>query len=221
MIAPIQPRGQGSSSASPWAAWNLRFNPFGEPPAEDIPGLIVEDLDELKAWVKRPAHALQFLGEQGRGKTARLRALEAHLGFPYIYLGEGEPIPSLPQRGGLLLDEAQRLPKRERRVLFGSIEQLVISSHQDVESELVAAGWTVKTIEVGGLGPGRLNAILERRIEWARRNVGPLPRVELHTQRELIRRHGDNLRAILDDLYENFQQAAESGRCQENCHGEM
>ena len=210
-----------SSATSPWAAWNLRFNPFGEPPFEDVPGLIVEDLADLQAWVERPAHALQLLGEQGRGKTARLRALEPQLGFPYIYLAEGEPIPPLPRRGGLLLDEAQRLPKRDRRTLFGTIDQLVLSSHLDLESDLAMDGWTVRTIEVGGLDLARLDAILDRRIEWARRNVGPVPCVKEKAQLELMLRHGDNLRAILDDLYEDFQQAATGGCYQEECNGEV
>lgn len=201
------PTARLTGSPSPWAAWNLRFNPFGEPSSEDVPGLIVENVDDLQAWVETPGHALQLLGDKGRGKTARLRALEPRLQIPYVYLGEGEPIPYLPRCGGLLLDEAQRLPRGQRRRLFNEIDQLALSSHENLERDLSAAGWEVRTVHVGGFETSQLDVILTRRLEWARRGPGPLPQIRTQTRDTLTRHHGDDLRAILDDLYERFQKA--------------
>lgn len=210
-----------TGTPSPWAAWNLRCNPFGEPAPHEVPGLIVADIDGLEIWASKPRHAVQLLGDQGRGKTARLRALEPRLGLPYLYLDEQSPLPELPRSGGLLLDEAQRLPRRRRRRLFGELRHLVLSSHEDLERELVAAGWRVRTVEVSGDTGARLDEILERRIRWARLGPGPLPRVSEATRRALARRHGDDLRSLLDQLYELFQRAVDRSAPPEGRHGEV
>lgn len=198
----------GASPWSPWASWNLRRNPFGEPPPEDLPSLVVANVDELADWLCRPRHTIQFIGHAGRGKSSHLRALQGRLAHvPFVYLGEGEDrVPPVEGRE-LLLDEAQRLPRARRRLLFQALDWLALSTHEDLTRDLEAGGWTVWTVEVGGLGRERLETVLARRLEWARRGPGPLPRLPRATLDELLRRHGDDLRAILDDLYEATQTA--------------
>lgn len=224
-------------TASPWARLGLRWNPFGEPPPEDVADLVVlPELGTWEEWLRRPRTTAQFLGHQGRGKTARLRRLQASFpGVPYLYLGEDRPLPDLPllrrreEEGGpvLLLDEAQRLPRRKRRRLFRRVAELdaslVVGSHEDLAGEMRAAGLEPKTEVVEGLKPDRLRAIVDRRLEWARRSTGePAPSVSTDLDcSELADRFGDDLRSILDHLYEIFQRRAETTNTEARDDGEM
>lgn len=217
----------GRTAASPWARLNLRWNPFGEPPPEEAASLVVlPEAGELASHLERPAAALQLLGRCGRGKTARLRHLQARFPTtPYLYLPEDGPLPTLPRRESqqppgaasrgpallptLLLDEAQRLPRHRRRRLFRSLARegaaLALAAHRDLTRELESAGLAVRTQVVAGLRPRQLQAVLERRLEWSRRGPGPLPDLEPGPE-ELIERFGDDLRSILDHLYERWQE---------------
>jgi hypothetical protein len=62
-----------------------------------------------------------------------------------------------------------------------------------------------------GLDVTRLRGIVERRIDWARRAPGPVPEVSDDALRALIRRHGDDVRAIEGTLYEAIQSMKEPG----------
>lgn len=221
--APPREVAGGRRELFPWARLGLRWNPFGEPPEEDRAGLIVlPEAGELAAPLERPRRVVQLLGHAGRGKTARLRWLERHFpGTPYLYLGEDEPLPTLPwiqaapsreTRPALLLDEAQRLPRRRRRRLFRQVARrgrsLGVSSHRDLTDEMEAAGLEVTTRVVAGLSVTRLLAILDRRLEWARRadaEAGAVPRLDHREARRLLDRFGDDLRGLLDSLYEHYQ----------------
>jgi hypothetical protein len=205
---------------SPWHPLGLRWNPFGEPPPEDVAALIVSSESLVVAdWLRGPRRVQQYLGEAGRGKTARLRWLSARFpDAPYVYIAEGElpPMileqPLMPAPLALLLDEAQRLAPRLRRRLFASIARqggsLAVASHVDLSAELQGAGLCCRTCGVHGLDAHGLLAIVQRRLDWARL-PGRAPAVitRAHAER-LIERFGDNLRAILDNLYEGYQLAA-------------
>lgn len=224
-LGPTRTGGAGSlSPISPWARLNLRHNPFGEPEPDETPHLVVApEVEELVAWLRRARGAVQVLGAAGRGKTARLRAIgRSSPDRPYVYLPQGGPLPRLPSlddaRPGepaLLLDEAQRLPQRKRRRLLRRIAargaSLAVASHEDLAGELRAAGLFPRTVVVAGLDPERLAEIVDRRLEWARLEPGGLPRPDAALRRVLIDRCGDDLRAILDHLYELYQDHLNRG----------
>lgn len=203
---------------SPWRRFHLRRNPFGEPPAEDAGDLVVlPDGEDLVRTLRRPGAAIQILGHQGRGKTARMRFLQRRFPeCPYVYLAEDEPLPDLPKieprSGGgpaLLLDEAQRLPPRRRRRLFRRTARvgaaLALTSHEDLAREMEAGGLTTRTVRVEGLTVDHLLAVVERRLEWARAAPGPIPGLDRTDARRLVDRFGDDLRSLLDHLYETYQ----------------
>lgn len=202
---------------SPWAAWGLRRNPFGEPPREEAGGLVVmPELDEVVAHVGAAPAALQLLGDAGRGKTARLARLgSAFPGSVYVYLPEDGPRPAIPDLVSvplaLRLDEAQRLPRRRRRRLFREAARkglsLAIASHEDLGAELEGAGLAVKTRVVAGLDAAQLRAIVARRLEWASARVCRVPVLDDATAERLLERFGDDLRSLLDHLYDLFQSA--------------
>ena len=196
----------GRAPSLPFAHLNLRCNPFGELEPSLRAELAVVEVAPWVRRLKRPGYAVQFVGDRGRGKTTHLLAIGRH--FPdavYVHVGEGER-PRIPRGHPLLIDEIQRLPPRRRRRVFRRRVSLAIGSHQDVRAELVAAGFDVETVDVGGLVDARrLREILSRRIEAARRRPGPIPQITSPTAHALIDRFGDDLRAIEWHLYDLFQ----------------
>jgi hypothetical protein len=210
---------------SPWHRLGLRWNPFGEPPTEELPSLIVPiEPTPPDDWLQQPRRVQQYLGEAGRGKSARLRRLSAVFpGTAYIYLAEDATPPPLPDPVStpgplaLLLDEAQRLPRRRRRQLFAVVARhgrsLVMASHADLSDEVRAAGLACRTTVIAGLRADDLRAIIDRRIAWARLAAGPPPppAPRLADAERLIAKFGDDVRAILDHLYEIYQDWAVSG----------
>jgi hypothetical protein len=214
-----------TAPVSPWHRLGLRHNPFGEPPPDEIAALMV--LPQAPAWearLRRPRQVLQFLGDAGRGKTARLRALEARFpAAPYVYLADDEPLPKLPpirtvpdSGPALLLDEAQRLPRRRRRRLFRQAARrgaaLVLASHEDLTEEMQRAGLEVRTEVVAGLDIETLLVIVKRRLAWAEGAQAPSAprhpesRLSRDDARRLVDRFGDDLRSLLDHLYEDYQR---------------
>ena len=190
----------------PYAHLNLRRNPFGELELSSWAELAVVEVDHLVPRLREPGFAVQFMGPKGRGKTTHMLALVRR--FPdarYVHVGENER-PRIPHAHPLFVDEIQRVPRRRRRRLFRRPVSLVLGTHEDFRSELVAAGFQVETIGVGSaLDAGRLAEILNLRIEAARRGPGPVPQLTLKTAQAMIDRFGDDLRAIQGAMYDLFQ----------------
>jgi hypothetical protein len=178
------------------------------------------ELDEVVAHLGATPAALQLLGDAGRGKTARLARLgSAFPGSAYVYLPEDEPLPAIPELSAsplaLRLDEAQRLPRRRRKKLFREAARrglsLALASHEDLGAELEAAGLKEMTRVVAGLDPHRLRAIVARRLAWASAGVCRVPDLDDATAERLLARFGDDLRALLDHLYDTLQAALAAG----------
>lgn len=205
--------------ALPFAHLNLRFNPFGERPLDERAKLAVVDIDR---WVPLldPARgervAVQFMGDKGRGKTTHMLALLDRVrrdqpggDAAYLHVGEGER-PPMPGGSPVFVDEIQRVPRWRRWKLFRRGVPLVIGTHLDVARELRRAGYVVHSIHPAeAMTAERLAAIVERRIEHARRGPGPLPGVSAGTVSALLDRFGDDVRAIEHRLYETYQGLTE------------
>lgn len=206
----------------PFHHLNLRWNPFGEPPPEDRGRLAVLAPGELDRWQARLSAGgwvIQFLADEGRGKSTRLHALSDRLPeAPYLYFAEDEPRRSMNRRLAgtadapvLLLDETQRLSRWTRRRLWRRPGvAIALASHRDHRREAERAGLRVETVRAGAADEGRdpvelLAAIVRRRIEWAQRGPGAVPEISRETLAALVAEHGDDLRAIEDRLYDRLQ----------------
>ena len=165
---------------------------------------------EISPWLERlrkPGFALQIMGECGRGKTTHLLALRRSFpSAPYLYHPEDEPSPRVPLAPLLFIDEMQRFSAWTRWRLLRRSASFVIGTHGDHRAEFRRAGLDYGMLELRGLSPERLRAILERRVEAARRAPGPVPTFEPATIHALIERFGDDLRNTQDHLYEVFQR---------------
>ena len=197
--------------ALPFAHLNLRFNPFGELPRDVRGFLAVVDVERFLGPLQLPHFALQFIGDQGRGKTTHLLAIQQQLPrAAYVYLDEFEKHPPIPSGNPLLIDEAQRLTWLERRVAFRKGVGLAIGTHDDLSGPLQKFGYQVTTVPVDRLiNPRQLLECFNRRIAYARRASGPLPLVTLRTATEIHRRFGTDIRAMEGHLYDVYQNLEE------------
>lgn len=198
----------------PFGHLNLRANPFGELESRERAAIAVVDTGPFVERLTRPGRAVQFMGDPGRGKTTHLLAIMAHFSeAAYVHIPEGRQ-PRIPHGNPLFVDEIQRVSPHRRRRVYRRADRrgvsLAIGSHLDVSGELARTGFDVETVFVADkLDDARLREMLNRRIEWVRRCAGPVPKIALRTARDMMARHGDNIRAIEGHLYELFQDLVE------------
>jgi len=125
-----------------------------------------------------PAGCWQIVGPMGSGKTSSLLGLQAHFAekgwaVAYEYLAEGQK-SFTTQPAGLdlfLLDEAQRLRRRERRRLMQVVRdggfRLIISSHEDLTPLFVRWKLPLATVSLGAqLSPEHYQAVLAKRLKY-------------------------------------------------------
>jgi len=195
----------------PFAHLNLRFNPFGELDPGTRASAALVDTEPLVRHLRAPRRAVQLLGRCGRGKTTHLLALAERIpGARYVRALTDRPL-ALPPCSVLLLDEADALWWWQRRKALRHASGIALATHRDLSPELRWAGLVPLTVPVGGVEENWLHAVLNRRIECARRGSGPIPRIGRPAVRALIDRHGDDLRAMEIALYERFQALEEGG----------
>jgi hypothetical protein len=187
----------------PFEALNLRWNPFGEPSREDRAVLAVTDVEVWSRWLEGRV-ALQLLGDSGHGKTTHLLAL-GRLRPEACFLRAEEEQRDWPEASLLLVDEIQLAPRRRRRQLFRRGLPLALGTHDDLTRELERHDYRVETVRLEGLTLERLLEICRRRLEWARLGPGPIPSLGEAAARCLLARHGDDVRSIEDDLYDQVQ----------------
>jgi hypothetical protein len=206
-------RVQATHHSSPYARFNLFRNPFGELTREERAELAIVDTERWLAEFEVSGTVLQFIGPAGHGKTTHLLAIQRMLpDAPYIYLPEDEPLPSIPRHRPLVIDEVQRLPRRQRQQVFDAGGKLVLGTHDDLTAELETAQLRVVTVWVArDLLPEQLMHMLNARIEASRLTAAPVPCIERPHAAALLDQRGGSIRAIEQDLYDQFQHAAQRG----------
>lgn len=190
------------------AALNLRYNPFGELDRDDRGRVAVVDVEPLVAALRVPGTAVQLRGACGRGKSTHLHAIARALPEArYSRVDRGGPRCS----GGIyLMDEADHFGSVRRWAYLRRASSLAVATHADMSRFLRLCGYRVVDVAVGGVRRERLVSLCDKRIEAARAGEGPVPSVPEALLAKLEARHGDDLRAIEDALYDWVQDLAAS-----------
>lgn len=193
-----------------------RRNPFGALTAEEWAAVAV--LPSAAVPLLASAGHWQILGPMGSGKTTCLLGLQAHFVdhkrvVAYEYLPEGQNWFETPADGLdlFLLDEAQRLRRRERRRLMDLARsggfRLIVSSHEDMTPLFARWQLPLSTVSLAAqASPEHYQAVLARRLNYFA--MPGLARVSLGETAVhfLYDTFGQNLRAAEYFLYEVWQR---------------
>ena len=179
--------------------------------------------DEPRQWAEEAAgllaaaHVLLLVGDEGLGKTARLRALEVALkegGYPvaYCYLppgvAQGAPdrLPEPCEGVVYLVDEADRLRRGRLRDFARRCRErearLAVAAHRDLGRELRAAGWEVARWRLRGFATAEglreaVQAVLDR--------AGPGPQLSQAAAERLLRLTRGNYRLVWALMYQAWE----------------
>lgn len=196
----------------PFEHLNLRFNPFGELPLDQRHLFAVVPVDYYAERLGDDRSAIQFLGEKGRGKTTHLLAISERFHSSHYVRVPEEGRVRIPIASLLIVDEIQRLSPWQRGLVFRRRVPLVIGTHRDFARQMKRAGRDVCSVVVGALTDvKRLTLIFEKRIEYARRNEGPVPQIPQSSVERLQLRYGNDIRSMEGHLYKLFQELREPG----------
>jgi len=84
---------------------------------------------------------------------------------------------------------------------------VAMATQKDLAVSFRPSGYETKTVRVPDrVSLSRLEEMVQRRLEWARRGPGPPPEVEKSTLKKLLDLHGPDLKTIQADLYDRYQQ---------------
>ncbi|TWU57206.1 hypothetical protein [Rubripirellula reticaptiva] len=190
-----------------WERHHLVRNPFGELTREERTRLAIVDGDQWDSLIGRPHSAVQFIGDCGRGKTTRMLAIaDRHAESAYVYLPENGTIPAIPTGNPVMIDEAQRLPRKIRHCIFSSGVSLVIATHKDLTGPLNRHGYQVHTERIGDHNNAtHIRRVLNTRIEASMSDDGLAKLISAEDAEVLHRRFGSDLRGIEGFLYQQIQ----------------
>ncbi|MEQ1827549.1 MAG: hypothetical protein ABL921_16440 [Pirellula sp.] len=195
---------------SPYHRYHLFRNPFGELSREERADLAIVDTERWIALLDHSGIALQFIGECGNGKTTHLLAIsKAVPDAKYVYLPESGPLPNIPNQRPMIVDEAQRLSKRQLHQVLKRGGPLVLGTHVDLSDRIRLAGLNPHTFYVANdFSSERLMAIMNRRIESSSIGNGIRHKLAIAHAEQLNQTFGTDIRAMEHYLYDRFQQAA-------------
>lgn len=188
------------------------FNPFAGISHEDIDEVIVAkpEVEKLinEIGIDKPLR-VEFLGKKGRGKTTHLAWLHTHFSeYPMYLLNNGADKRALLKDSSpvLFIDSIHRLSLSERIKLFRVKKSLIFTTHWSRKWEAGLAGKSLHTIRFSGIAPQILTEIIQKRFQYAAKElITPKFDLEHEEMTYWIEKHGDNYRAILNELYCKYQ----------------
>ena len=189
--------------------WNLRWNPFRGLEASEWVSVVLIDMAPLLSLLGRPGVAIQFMGDQGRGKSTHMRALHQYRpDAPFVYLHDRQddpkPHPRIPKDDVCFIDESQRMNLWLRWRHFRPHRNLILGTHEDHAQLLKKQGFEVHTVNVHQRDPEMIKTILMRRVLFARRTKDALPQMTDTYMMKLISEYGDDIRSMETILFDDY-----------------
>lgn len=189
----------------------FRYNPFGGISDQELTSILLPkyDLTQIAKRLKEdPRTIIQFVGKKGRGKTSHLRMLQYELPDAALFLlDRNSSINEINQCTAttLLIDSIHHIPLRHRHQLFKQHRAILLTTHRSKQSEFLIARRPYKSFYFKGIDIKQLQTIVERRITKAMHSNDPVILKTDYLQ-QLVKKHGDHYRGILNELYQKFQQ---------------
>jgi hypothetical protein len=167
---------------SPWPQLGLTSNPFRRLNGlEQVEGLLEldspGDREPIRRWLSDDADVVQFVGQEGWGKSTRLRAChyvaaeEMNKTSRFDYVDPEVHRISVPRTTEPLLwfiDEAQRLNSRSRRRIGRWAAEgngrLFLGTHVDIAAHLKPMGLKVRTIRLSPADEPTVRRFVDRRL---------------------------------------------------------
>lgn len=206
----------------PFEALGFHSNPFRALTDEEWATIAILP-PEICDALQQDTH-IQILGDAGHGKSTTLRGLVSQLGqqgkkveYEYLPLGQHHFItpPSIIQNLDVfLLDEVQRLNRRQRNKLFSIVTKhhvrLILGSHEDFEPRFSKNKLPITTIILDDIDPSFLGEMLTERLNYFRIGSNSPVYFEADAIDYLLDRFRRNLRLMEYYLYEVFQHLADA-----------
>lgn len=192
---------------------NIQYfhNPFGGIDDEELLEIITPQYD-VEEWVqllnKPEPIIIQFVGKKGRGKTTHLRALYQILTDADIYLLEcntKNPIKNKPKRS-TFIDNSHLLSWNKRLQLWSNANtSYVITTHYSRSLEFYFCKRAFKTYYFKGITPEKLKIIIKKRVSQFSYLAYTEVKVNEIILQQLIVTFGDDIRGILNFLYDQYK----------------
>ncbi|HCF94347.1 MAG TPA: hypothetical protein DEW46_04745 [Verrucomicrobia bacterium] len=229
--SPSHPHRQPPPPRRIWQELGLSGNPFRRLFDEELLATLLDaepetPLRTAEGWIALANPVLQFIGQEGYGKSTRLEACHCLLRrqancsthFTYVPLGTMSVSPPImPTPAVWLLDEAQRLNRWHRRKLVDWAQtpgcRLLIGTHEDLSAGFARRGVGCHSEELKEPGLAELQRFVRRRLTFSRReHSGDAAIPEITVAEDALSlvaqaMHGNLGRAEFI-LYEAFQHAA-------------
>ncbi len=188
------------------------YNPFAGILEEEIDEAICPrfDLDEMVNRINSgESLAIEFLGRKGRGKSTHLMWLQQYLDqYPIFSLNGNTSFQGILEHESriIFVDSIHHLNIVERVALFRAKKTVIYTTHFNRKLECLLAKKKRFCIRFKGINAVILTDILNKRLTLAATKIVDTEAV--FTTKEvqaLIRKFGDDYRAIINHLYQEFQ----------------
>ena len=187
------------------------FNPFGGL-SEAEKSVALQPKYDLEAMAESllddPPQLIEFLGRKGRGKTTHLVALHNMLPDTPIFLLDQERLLSkinLATSSILFIDSIQKVPILERQQLWKNPRlSIVYTTHIPRYWAKMIAAKNFNSYSFKGINAKELEKMIRARLQLAATHNLPPYQFEPHFIQQLIRLHGDHIRGIMNQLYDEF-----------------
>ncbi|WP_299617484.1 hypothetical protein [uncultured Tenacibaculum sp.] len=190
---------------------NFLFNPFSGVLHEDIPQVILPniDIEDITNKIRNSnGLAIEFIGKQGRGKTSHLKYLQHILNeYPIFLLNSNSSASEIIKNTSktVFIDSIHHLSFRHRIQIFKQKKVVVYTTHWSRKIDCLLAKKDHYSIRFKGIQPEKLKDILNKRLKLASNTNQPDTLFSTNDADILIKKFGDNYRGIINHLYEKYQ----------------
>lgn len=184
-------------------------NPFGGIAIDDI-ALTLNPKHDVQEWIailqKNETTIIEFVGEKGRGKTTHLSMLHQYFfTTPIYYLDRINTHKSIKESPILFIDSVGNVPFVKRLKLWSKKNvTYIVTTHKSRKHEYKLCGRNYFSYVFHGITELELKEIIARRVSLSSNKSKDAIDLDSIILKKLIACYGDDFRAILNFLYDNF-----------------